>query len=178
ETGKSAGDLKAMTIARDSKEVKTVVEGIKRYEMSQDGKHLLIHKNDTLAIVEAKAESQDIAKKAVDLSGWTLSVIPREEWRQMFVEAWRLERDYFYDRGMHGVDWKAVRARYQPLVERVHSRAELADLTAQMVSELSALHIFVRGGDARQGPDKVEPASLGAVLERDDKAGGYRVVHV
>lgn len=96
----------------------------------------------------------------------------------MFVEAWRLERDYFYDREMHGVDWPAMRDKYMPLVDRVTSRAELADLLAQMVSELSALHIFVRGGDLRQGEDRVQPASLGAVLTRDDEAGGYRVERI
>ena len=47
----------------------------------------------------------------MDLAGWTFSLDPREEWRQMFVEAWRLERDYFYDRGMHGVDWPAMLRR-------------------------------------------------------------------
>jgi len=96
----------------------------------------------------------------------------------MFTEAWRLERDYFYDRGMHGLDWPAIRTKYLPLVDRVTDRAELSDILAQMVSELSALHIFVRGGDVRPGTDNVWPASLGATLSRDDKAGGYRVDHI
>jgi tricorn protease len=176
--GEKKQALTAANIARENVEVKTVAADVKSYELSQDGKKLLVRKEDKLYVVDAAPAAADLAKKEVSLSKWELSVVPREEWRQMFVEAWRLERDYFYDRGMHGVDWKAVRARYEPLVGRVHSRAELADLTAQMVSELSALHIFVRGGDVRQGPDKVEPASLGAVLERDENAGGCRVVHV
>ena len=96
----------------------------------------------------------------------------------MFVEAWRLERDYFYDRGMHGVDWAAMREKYLPLVDRVTTRAALSDAIAQMVSELSALHIFVRGGDLRTGPDDVIPGALGARLRRDPAAGGYRVEHV
>src|SRR5262249_32690143 len=103
---------------------------------------------------------------------------PREQWRQMFVEAWRLERDYFYDRGMHGLDWPAIRRKYEPLVDRVASRDELNDLLAQMVSELSALHIFVFGGDERKGPEHVEIGSLGAELARDPAAGGWRVVRV
>src|SRR5207302_7156503 len=61
--------------------------------------------------------------------------------------------------------WKAMRKKYRPLVDRVHSRAELSDLIAQMVSELSALHIFVRGGDVREVPDRITLGSLGAVLE-------------
>jgi tricorn protease len=57
----------------------------------------------------------------VDLARWTFSFDPREQWRQMFVEAWRLERDYFYDRGMHGLDWPVVREKYRPLVDRVRA---------------------------------------------------------
>jgi tricorn protease len=178
EAGERTASLRGAAIARDHVEVKTVIAGVKAYELSQDGKKLLVHKKDDLYVLDAAPKAAEVAHKEVDLSDWALSVRPREEWRQMFVEAWRLERDYFYDRGMHGVDWPAVRRKYEPLVERVTSRAELSDLIAQMVSELSALHIFVRGGDLRQGGDDVRPASLGAVLARDDSAGGYRVEHV
>ena len=87
----------------------------------------------------------------VDLKDWSFAVVPADEYLEMLLDAWRLHRDYFYDRKMHGVDWKAVRKKYEPLVDRVASRGELADLTAQMVSELSALHIFVVGGEHRRG---------------------------
>jgi tricorn protease len=176
--GERASALAGVTIANENVEAKTVVSGVSNYELSGDGKKLLVRKGDALYVIDAAAGPADLAKKDVDLSHWALSVVPREEWRQMFAEAWRLERDYFYDRGMHGVDWPAVRKKYEPLVERVASRAELSDLLAQMVSELSALHIFVRGGDARKGEDDVAPSSLGARLVRDEEAGGYRVEHV
>ena len=96
----------------------------------------------------------------------------------MLVESWRLERDYFYDRSLHGVDWDAMLAKHLPLVERVTTREELADLMAQMVSELAALHTYVRSGDTRSGEDDVRAASLGARLRRDEATGGYRVEHV
>jgi tricorn protease len=96
----------------------------------------------------------------------------------MFVEAWRLERDYFYDPAMHGVDWEKMRDKYLPLVDRVTTRVELSDLMAQMVSELSALHIFVAPGDRRKGQDDVQPGSLGARFARDDTGRGWRVEHV
>ena len=72
----------------------------------------------------------------------------------MFREAWRLERDYFYDPKMHGVDWPAMLEKYRPLSLRVTSRGELDDLLGQMVSELSALHTFVYGGEHRKGGER------------------------
>jgi tricorn protease len=156
----------------------TVVPEIDSYRISGDRKRLLVRKGKAFHVLDAKPKQAKLDKTAIDLSRWRMSVVPREEWRQMFDEAWRLERDYFYDLGMHGVDWEAMRAKYRPLVDRVTNRDELADLLAQMVSELSALHIFVYGGDQRSGRDDVQLASLGATLERDERAGGYRVSHV
>jgi tricorn protease len=173
--------LHALAIGREKPDVKTVMEGVREYRVSADGKKLLVRKDkeDAIYVFDAADKAPDKLEDAkLDLSGWSFSFDPREQWRQMFVEAWRLERDYFYDRGMHGLDWPKVRAKYEPLVERVRSRDELSDLLAQMVSELSALHIFVAGGDRRRGPDEVDVGSLGAELARDEAAGGWRVVRV
>jgi len=171
--------LESMEIKNDNPKAETFLEDVRRYEMSADAKKLLVAKGDDLYVfpVGAKAPT-DLAACKVNLSGWIFSMDPREEWRQMFQEAWRLERDYFYDPAMHGLDWKAVREKYRPLAERVTSRAELNDVLAQMVAELSALHIFVRGGDQRTSPDNIAPASLGARLRRDEAAGGWRVEHI
>jgi tricorn protease len=173
--------LQALAISREKPEVKTVMEGVLEYQLSADGKKLLVRKekeNDLYVFDASDKAPEKLDESKVDLSRFSFSFDPREQWRQMFVEAWRLERDYFYDRGMHGLDWPAVRARYEPLVSRVRSRAELSDLLAQMVSELSALHIFVRGGDLRKGPDEIEVGSLGAELARDAAASGFRVVRI
>jgi tricorn protease len=159
--------------------VKTVLDNVRGYELSADGKKLLVRRDNDLFVFDAADKAPDKLDEAkIDLARWSFSFDPREQWRQMFVEAWRLERDYFYDRGMHGLDWPKIRAKYEPLVERVRSRDDLADLLGQMVSELSALHIFVGGGDVRKGPDEVEVGSLGAELAKDAAAGGYRVTRV
>jgi tricorn protease len=173
--------LQALAIGREKPEIKTVMEGVREYQISADGKKLLVRKekeNDLYVFDAGDKAPEKLEESKVDLSRWTFSFDPREQWRQMFVEAWRLERDYFYDRGMHGLDWPKVREKYLPLVDRVRSRDELSDLLAQMVSELSALHIFVAGGDRRKGTDEVEVASLGAELARDAAAGGWRVARI
>lgn len=157
---------------------------IKSFEISADRKKLIVRQDDDFFIVDSDAkasalsDAKAMAKEKVDLSHWTWSTNPREEYRGIFLDAWRLERDYFYDRHMQGVDWVAMRDRYLPLVDRVANRDELNNIIAQMVSELSALHTFVHGGDERKPSDDIGIASLGAVLKRDEKAGGYVVQHV
>lgn len=161
-------------------EVKTVLPDLDEYDLSADGKKLLLQKDDVLYVLDAGDDADDktLEKARVDLSGWTFSFSPREQWQQMFREAWRLERDYFYDPKMHGVDWPGMLEKYRPLSLRVTSRGELDDLLGQMVSELSALHTFVYGGEHRKGEDDVDVGSLGAALVRDDAAGGWRVTRL
>ncbi len=172
------GKVETVAIGRTQPEVKTVADKVSKFELSGDGKHLLLVREKELLMANAAVEVPDAKKAQVELAGWTFSVKPREEWRQMFADAWRLHRDFFYDRGMHGLDWPAVRKKYEVLLPRVTDRSELDDLIAQMVSELSALHTFVKPGSVRKGPDDIEVGRLGALLERDDKAGGYRVERV
>jgi tricorn protease len=171
--------LKTLAIENKSPKPETFMEGVTAYELSLDRKKILIRKGEDLFVFDVAAKApQDTSKNKVPLGDWSFRLDPRDEWRQMFTEAWRLERDYFYDRGMHGVDWPGIKSRYLPLVERVTDRAELSDLLSQMVGELSALHIFVRGGDARRGAEQVQPGSLGATFTREPQAGGYRVEHI
>jgi tricorn protease len=171
--------LKGAKITNEDFEVKTLLEDVNSVELSGDGKRILVRKDEDVYVIDAAPASvDDLDKTKVDLSAWALSVFPRNEWKQMFEEAWRLERDYFYDPAMHGLDWKGIHDKYAPLVDRVRCRQELSNLLAQMVSELGALHTFVYGGDSRKGEDDVTPASLGAELARDEKAGGYRVARI
>jgi len=171
--------LMALDIGNSDVAPKTLVEDVRAYELSADGKKLLVRKGNTLYVIDASSgPNASLDKAQVALADWTFTLDPKEEWRQMFDEAWRLERDYFYDPHMHGLEWPAIRTKYRPLVDRVTDRDELSDLLGQMVSELSALHIFVYGGDPRRNRDPASPATLGAELARDEGAGGWRVTRV
>ena len=179
--------LQCFDIASKGDEVETVMTDVKSFDISLDRKKLLIRKGekgeqfyifDSDVKATTTGDAKAVAKAAMDLSHWTFSTNPREEYRGIFLDAWRMERDYFYDRHMHGVDWIAMRERYLPLVDRVADRDELNQVIAQMVSELSALHIFVEGGDTRKPADQIDLASLGAQFRRDEKAGGYVVEHI
>jgi tricorn protease len=176
--------LQCLDIANKGDEVETVLSDVKNYELSLDRKKMLVGKGDDFYILDSDikagglSDPKALSKATINLSHWELSTIPREEFHGLFLDAWRMERDYFYDRHMQGVDWIAMRDRYLPLVDRVADRDELNEVIAQMVSELSALHTFVFGGDERKPADDINIATLGAVLRRDEKAGGYVVEHI
>lgn len=184
ENEQDKANLQCLDIANKGDEPETVMGGVGKYEISLDRKKMLVQKGEEFYIFDSDvkagslSDSKTMAKAAINFSRWTFSTDPREEFRGIFLDAWRMERDYFYDRHMHGVDWTAMRERYLPLVDRVADRDELNDVISQMVSELSALHTFVHGGDTRKPADQVDLAGLGAQLRRDAKAGGYVVDHV
>lgn len=173
--------LQAVEIKNRNVQAKTLIEDVRGFELSADAKKLLVRKGGDLYVLDAGTAAPTgptLGERKVDLSKWTFSIDPREEWRQMFVDAWRMERDYFYDRNLHNVDYEGLLGRHRPFVDRVSDRAELNDLLAHLVGELSALHTFVRGGDLRPPADSVTPASLGARLVRDEAKGGYRIDHI
>ncbi len=180
ETAANAkNNLVATKIGNQDHKVDELVDDIKSYEISADRKKLMLRKGDAIYVIDADGKkSSELAKAKVKLDDWTFTLDPRLEWRQMFIEAWRLERDYFYDRNMHGVDWPAMLDKYLPLVKRVTDRDELSDLLGQLISELTALHMYVYGGDARRSEEDYPPATLGAVLSRDDNGGGYVIDHI
>ena len=177
-------NLQCVAIGNKGDKPETLMEDIKTFEVSADGKKLMIHKQNDLYVLDAAVSAdalktpKTLTEAQVDLKPWNFSVIPVEEFREAYLDAWRLERDYFYDKGMHHVNWTLMRDKYTELLNRVRDRAELSDLISDMVSELSALHTFVVGGDVRKGADQIRVASLGAQLVRDEQRGGYRVEHI
>jgi tricorn protease len=172
------GTLMGLAIGNEKPEPKTVASGVRSAELSLDRKKLLIRKDKaSWFVVDAKPAPATL-DKPIDLGAVSLSVTPQREWQAMFVDAWRLLRDYFYDRKMHGVIWRNVLTKYQPWTARVRSREELSDVFQEMTGELSALHHFVNGGDLRDGSDRVAIATLGAQLEPAPAQGGWRVTDI
>jgi tricorn protease len=172
--------LMALEIKNTDIKPKLILEEIKDYELASGREKILITKKDgSLFVIDANgAPSEDLEMAKVDLKNWSFTIQPREEWRQMFVEAWRLERDFFYDPHMHGLNYKGLLEKHLPLVDRVSDRDELADLISDLVGELSALHIFVFGGDKRKGTDEISVGSLGALLTKEESSKGYRISHI
>jgi len=180
ETGLGAkSHLHFIKIGNEKVKAKEMVSGINGYQMTQDGKKLLIRKGSNYYMADAgtsKISKLDDAK--IDMSGWKFPITPNEDWKQIFTDAWRMERDYFYDKNMHGVDWKGMHDKYLPLVDRVTTRSELSDLIGRFVGELSALHTSVRGGDTRSDNKNIEVATLGGIFSRDNNAGGFKIDYI
>jgi len=167
---------------KDQKEV-ALEDKIAEAQASVNGEQLVLRKEKGVwATSFAKAYESKKLGTEVDLSGMTYRVAPREEWRQIFADAWRWYRDFFYDKDMHGRDWKALRARYAPWVEEIRTRPQLNWLLSEMVGELSVSHTYVSGGDAGQPATPVVPAVsaglLGADLVADHDAGLYRFARI
>lgn len=173
----SSSSLKSRA-RRFEADVVTVASNIDSYELSANSKYLAMNKSGSFYVVSADGKPAGNKDDLVSLRDVKFSIDPLKRWRQMLVDAWRLERDYFYDPNLHGVKWKDVLEIHLPLVDRVTDRAELNDLLEQMVGELEALHIYVRGGQQRTDGDFVNVGSLGAVLRFDADKKGYVVDHI
>ena len=127
----------------------------------------------------------ELDENVVDTDGLYLSIWPSLEYKQMYGDAWRMLRDYFYDPNMTGIDWNIVHNRYLPLVSRCTKREELDDVLAQMASELSALHVFVYGGeynDPMHGDIDLQlandVASFGAELIFSPEWKGFEIMSI
>lgn len=172
-------DLVALKIGNEKPEGIVVVDDIRSAELSGNGRKILVRKGNALHVVDARAAKvANLPDTRVDLAGWEFAIDERQDFRQLFEDAWRLERDWFYDPGMHGVDYRATLRKYGALLPRITTRDELSDLIGWAVGELSALHTAVRGGDLRRGEDQIPVASLGARLFRDPAKGGYRIDYI
>lgn len=149
------------------------VEPVRGYWLSADGKKLLYQceADGEYAIVKTEKKPEGNVEK-IKLDGLEVYVDPRAEWAQMFDELYRVQRDFFYDAHMHGVDWQAVCARYRPFLDHVGHRSDLNYLFAEMVGELMVGHAYVRGGDI-PAPPPVPCGLLGADYEVVD--GYYRI---
>jgi tricorn protease len=171
--GGDSGELRFIGLtAEDTPKPVAQVTG---YWMSPDGSKLLLRRGSRFAIVDAKPGA-DFDANAMPLGRMELRVEPRREWRQQFVDGWRILRDWFYDPGMHGNDWNAIRAKYEALLPHVASRADLDFLLQEIAGEANSGHVYVERGDEPR-VERKPGGLLGAELA-DDASGYPRIAHI
>ncbi len=166
-----AGPSKLIQYQLKERKENVLGEGIVAFEVARGGAKLVARTPKGLSVVEAGAKLEG-GTGAVALDAIQVWIEPQAEWAQIFHEAWRINRDYFYDPGMHGADWPAMRKKYEVFLPHVASRADLTRVIQWMASELAVGHHFIYGGEKAQEPKKVPGGLLGADLTVSE--GRYR----
>jgi tricorn protease len=170
--GPGSGSVKMFDL--EKRETKTVVAGVEAVgAVTRDGGKVMYKAKDTYGIVDA-AEGKKVGDGKLETGNLMTTVDPRQEWRQIFDEAWRLERDFYYDPGMGGLDWKAIGEHYRQLLPYVAHRADLDYVLGEMQGELSTSHAYVYGGGDMPHPPHVDIGLLGADYDLDAASGLYR----
>jgi tricorn protease len=147
------------------------------FEISHDQKKMLIAKGGQYAIIDLPKGGTVEVGKALDLSGVEMRLDRQAEWKQIFNECWRQMRDFFYDPGLHGVDWPAIRNKYAALLPHVQHRADLTYIIGEMIGELNAGHAYVGGGDVPIVP-RVPMGLLGAQLKKHPETRYYQITRI
>ena len=159
----------------DEREDKILVQGITSFAVASDGGKLLYSKpKHAYYLVDADGEAKPEDDR-LDLTKMKMKVDPPAEWKQIFREAWRFQRDYFYVENVHGLDLDWAYRIYAPWVDHVRHRADLTYVLDILGGETSIGHSFVRGGDEPEVP-KVPVGLLGADYKADH--GCYRIVKI
>ena len=152
--------------------------GLVGYAVSFNGEKLFYAKGDSWFIVpvaDLKPGGSDAPQgKPVNNTGMLADIDRRAAWKQMYRETWRIERDFFYDPNLHGVDLAAIQAKYAPYVDALASRAEFTYLSNEMLGEIRVGHMFVRA--PREPPSGPKPGLLGADYTADN--GRYRFAKI
>jgi tricorn protease len=142
------------------------------FDITADGKKMLVRQGNRYAMIDLP-NSKINTEKYIDLSDCRVVVDYHTEWKQIYDEAWRQMRDFFYVPNMHGVDWKAMHDKYAVMLPWVNNRNDLTYLIGEMIGELSIGHAYIGGGE-RQPIDRINLGLLGARLSRD-ASGFYRI---
>jgi tricorn protease len=139
------------------------------FDVTADGKKMLVRQRNRYSIIDLPS-SKISTEKYIDLSDVKVWVNNRQEWKQIYDEAWRQMRDFFYVPNMHGVDWKAMHDKYAVFLPSVNNRNDLTYIIGEMIAELSVGHAYINGGE-RKPVEKINLGLLGARLSKD--ASGY-----
>jgi tricorn protease len=187
-SGPIPGENKAIH-AYDLKERKdkVLLDGADHFALSADGSKLLFRVDDAggpggpgeggpMGIIDSKPPDSPhkVTDGALKLDGIRMEVDPAQEWKEVFNEVWRQERDYFFEASMNGVDWQKTKEQYSQLLPYVADRYSLTYILGEMIGELSNSHTYVGGGDM---PDlhPVNVGLLGADYEVDSASGLYKI---
>ena len=157
-----------------TRKTEKIVDKVEAFDLSSNGEKILYRQGEHWFINPA-AKPPEAGKGALNTGNVEIYVVPRDEWKQMFHEVWRIERDFFYDPHFHGLDIHKAEQVYAPFVDGITSRADFNYLLAEMLSNINVLHMYVAGGKHPDIPN-VNVGLLGADYTID--SGRYRFSRV
>ena len=160
----------------EAKAEQPIIEGIQEYDLAAGLKHVVFQTRDSYGIAPV-APGQKPDAGLLKLEGLTMKLDPKAEWAEMYNDAWRTMRDWFYDPNMHGLDWKAIRDKYGALIPYVANREDFTFLLTEMGSELSAGHVYAERGDDPPKVTRADGGLLGAEIV-PDSSGFFRIAKI
>lgn len=153
------------------REHKTIVDDVgDRFRVSANGKKLLVGRGGQYAIIDVKASQK--FENPLRKGEMEMVVDPRAEWNQLFTDAWRIVRDFFYDPNLHGVDWDGMRSRYGAMLKDAVTRRDVNFVLGELIAELNASHSYRSGGDTESAGSR-NVGYLGADFTLEN--GRYRI---
>jgi tricorn protease len=158
----------------EKRKLDPVIAGIASFRVSHNGEKML-YRQGANWIIQGTAAPPRPGEGVLGVTTVEVRVDPPAEWPQMYREAWRHQRHFYYDPGYHGLDLKAAEERYRPYLQAVAHRGDLTYLFTEMLNQLTVGHMFIGGGDAPQ-PNRVPGGLLGADFEVAN--GRYRFARI
>lgn len=140
------GDKALKRFQLDKREAEVIMEGVDSYKVAAKGKKYIYRSGSDYGVTEL-APGKKKGEGKLELEGLKARIEPSTEWRQIYFDAWRIMRDWFYDPGMHQVDWEAMRDRYAVLLPHVAHRSDLDFILGELIGELNAGHTYVFSGE-------------------------------
>ena len=177
-SGGGESGVKIFDPADDAKEEKAVTNA-GNFDLSADGKKILVQRGSSLTVLDAAAGGGK--SSTVPTTGMSVTINPRDEWKQVLRDVYRLERDYFYEPTLHGVDWKGLLAHYMKMIDDCANREDVGYVIAEYISELNVGHAYLQGlGDVESAPPAVSVGMLGCDFElvKSDAGTAYRIAKV
>ena len=170
-------DNSLMAFDLEDKEAEAYTDGVANFTIARKADKLAVWKGkDEFYVFDAASKPSELGESKVSLKNVVIDLDPTEEWAQMFYESWRSEREFFWDAGLGGLDWKGIRERYATLLPRLATRSDLGDLIGEVIGELNNSHTYVFGGDPGVQTKPVSVGLLGADVEREGSA--YKVTRI
>jgi len=174
--GPGRGGMRLQRYQLKERSATPFLEGVRSYTLSADRKKLLYSAAGGRWGVVATDKPAKVGDGPINVAQVETWVDPHAEWAEIFHEAWRTQRDFFYDAKMQGADWQAVLAKYTPFVQFVNHRADLGYLIAQTGGELVVGHSYLAGGGDLPGDPAAPVGLLGADYTVEN--GHYRIHHI